>query len=283
MSGGSSNSRTEDGLQFMLNNMSQQQLMQLFGGVAAGGQMGLSSLLGSINRSSGNRNSSSTVPSSGTSTRATSGSTVAATPTNASLPAAPRAPRKANNSSGATQPAGTTPATGGSDTSRVLLSELQNYLAGINTGLFLKFLFISVIQLNYFPGSGSKQNVDLSTSFNVEAINSILSDSDRLTNLRDHLPNTSAVGDDSKDDVKEQLKNTVLSPQFQQALSRFSSALQSGQLGPVVSQFKLNEQAIEAANNGDLEQFIKALENSTVKTEASTDDKTDGENKEPKN
>lgn len=40
----------------------------------------------------------------------------------------------------------------------------------------------------------------------------------------------------------------------------FSSALQSGQLGPVVSQFQLNPEAVAAANSGDLEQFIKALE-----------------------
>lgn len=103
-----------------------------------------------------------------------------------------------------------------------------------------------------------------------------------MTSLREHLPNTSTASEATKadEDVKEQLKTTVVSPQFQQALSMFSSALQSGQLGPVVSQFKLNDQAIEAANNGDLEQFIKALEGSTVKTE---DDKAEEENKEPKN
>lgn len=58
------------------------------------------------------------------------------------------------------------------------------------------------------------------------------------------------------------MKDTIQSPQFQQALSSFSTALQSGQLGPVVSQFQLNSEAIAAANTGDLEQFVKALEKS---------------------
>lgn len=261
-----SSGRTEEGLQYMLNNMSQQQLMQLFGGV---GQVGLSSLLGSINRSSGGRNanSSSLNTSSSTGSRTTSSTAattaVTATPTNTTQPSAPRAPRKTNSSGSDSQ---SKSSAGGSGSSNQLLTELQNYLAGMNTG--------------------SKQNVDLATSFNVEAINSILSDPERVSALKDHLPNTDASEDDKKssDDVKNQLKDTVVSPQFQQALSMFSSALQSGQLGPVVSQFKLNDQAIEAANNGDLEQFIKALENASIKSsEPSPKSKSDDENDDTKN
>lgn len=70
-----------------------------------------------------------------------------------------------------------------------------------------------------------------------------------------HLPSI-----ETTDNAKKQLKDTIQSPQFQQALSSFSTALQSGQLGPVVSQFQLNSEAIAAANTGDLEQFVKALE-----------------------
>lgn len=70
-----------------------------------------------------------------------------------------------------------------------------------------------------------------------------------------HLPSI-----ETSDNAKKQLKDTIQSPQFQQALSSFSTALQSGQLGPVVSQFQLNSEAIAAANTGDLEQFVKALE-----------------------
>lgn len=257
-SGGSGGARGEGSdLQYMLNNMSQQQLMQLFGGV---GQMGgLSSLLGSINRTGSNRNSSST-PTSARSAAA-AGATAVVTPANTTQPATPRAPKKDKNSSGDSSDTTTSAALPAlpempSDTSRVLLSELQNYLAGINTG-----------------ASGSKHNVDLSTSLNSESINSILSDPERLTALSAHLPNIDEEGKPLEAGVvKQQLKDTLASPQFQQALSMFSNALQSGQLGPVVSQFKLNDDAVSAANSGDLEQFVKALEKASIKDSSAKDD-----------
>lgn len=267
--GGSGSGRQEGSdLQYMLNNMSQQQLMQLFGGV---GQMGgLSSLLGSLNRPSGGsssaRNTSATTPSTAARSTASSGATAVQTPANANQPTTPKAPKKGSNSGGSTEP--TTPAgTAPSETSRVLLSELQNYLAGMNTG------------------GGSKHNVDLSTSLNSESINSVLSDPDRLQNLQAHLPNISETDDEKQLDtntIKQQLKDTLASPQFQQALSMFSNALQSGQLGPVVSQFKLSDDAVVAANSGDLEQFVKALEKTTIKdsSEKSNEKNTDEEKKD---
>lgn len=245
-SGGSGGNREGSDLQYMLNNMSQQQLMQLFGGV---GQMGgLSSLLGSINRTGGSTRNATATPA----TRAATGGTTAIqTPVNTTQPATPRAPRKETTSGETTEPS--TPATPVSaDASRVLLSELQNYLAGINTGAA--------------GGSGSKHNVDLSTSLNSESINSILSDPERLEALQAHLPSIDDEGKPTDPNaVKQQLKDTLASPQFQQALSMFSNALQSGQLGPVVSQFKLSDDAVNAANSGDLEQFVKALEKASIK------------------
>lgn len=251
-SGGGGSGTREGGsdLQYMLNNMSQQQLMQLFGGV---GQMGgLSSLLGSINRtSSGGRTGAGTTPSATRSATATTGAITVQTPVNTNQPATPRAPRKEPNSGSGDSTEASTPAgAGNTDASRVLLSELQSYLAGINAG----------------GASGSKHNVDLSTSLTSESINSILSDPERLEALQQHLP---TVDDDGKplepNAVKQQLKDTLASPQFQQALSMFSNALQSGQLGPVVSQFKLSDDAVLAANSGDLEQFVKALEKASIK------------------
>lgn len=266
-SGGSGGTRGEGSdLQYMLNNMSQQQLMQLFGGV---GQMGgLSSLLGSINRNSGgsNRNTSST-PASGT--RAATGATALQTPVNTTQPETPRAPRKETNSGESTESSTPAAAAGNTDASRVLLSELQNYLAGINTG-------------GAGGASGSKHNVDLSTSLNSESINSILSDPERLEALQAHLPSIDDEGKPTDPNaVKQQLKDTLASPQFQQALSMFSNALQSGQLGPVVSQFKLSDDAVNAANSGDLEQFVKALEKASIKDKESSakdDEKDDSKN-----
>lgn len=260
-SGGNGGTRGEGSdLQYMLNNMSQQQLMQLFGGV---GQMGgLSSLLGSINRTgAGGARTTSTPAAAARSTT----SAAVTTPANTTQPATPRAPRKENNSGETTE--SNPPATpGNTDASRVLLSELQNYLAGINTG-----------------ASGSRHNVDLSTSLNSESINSILSEPERLEALQAHLPN---IDEDGKpldpNTIKQQLKDTLASPQFQQALSMFSNALQSGQLGPVVSQFKLSDDAVEAANSGDLEQFVKALEKASIKDPSAKDDKSSDKKAEPK-
>lgn len=143
-------------------------------------------------------------------------------------------------------------ATGGGAPSRNLLSELQNYLTGLKT--------------TEGGASGSGRNVDLSTAINAEAVNSIVSDTGRTETLLAHLPTI-----ESSDNSKKQLKDTISSPQFQQALSMFSSALQSGQLGPVVSQFELSPDAVAAANSGDLEQFVKALEktNATAKKDDS--------------
>lgn len=262
--GGGSGNREGSDLQYMLNNMSQQQLMQLFGGV---GQMGgLSSLLGSLNRTSGSNRNSSSIPSSGTRSSTAAAAAVAAaavsTPANTTQPATPRAPQKEPNSTESSTPA---TAGGSTDASRVLLSELQNYLAGINTG---------------GAAGGSKQNVDLSTSLNSESINSILSDPERLEALSAHLPGVDEEGKPTDPNVvKQQLKDTLSSPQFQQALSMFSSALQSGQLGPVVSQFKLSDDAVSAANSGDLEQFVKALEKASIK-ESSAKDKEEGDGDE---
>lgn len=53
----------------------------------------------------------------------------------------------------------------------------------------------------------------------------------------------------------------------------FSSALQSGQLGPVVSQFQLNDDAVAAAASGDLEQFVKALEKNAKEIVAKASEK----------
>jgi len=266
--GGNGGTRGEGSdLQYMLNNMSQQQLMQLFGGV---GQMGgLSSLLGSINRTGGSRTSTTTPATAARSTTATAGAAaVTTTPANSTQPATPRAPKKDNNTSGESTESSPPAAVPNPESSRVLLSELQNYLAGINTG-----------------ASGSRQNVDLSTSLTSDSINSVLSDPERLEALQAHLPNIDEEGKPmDPNTVKQQLKDTLASPQFQQALSMFSNALQSGQLGPVVSQFKLSDAAVAAANTGDLEQFVKALEKTSIKDPSAKEDEEMEEDKkdEPK-
>lgn len=263
----SSRAGESNDLQYMLNNMSQMQLMQLFGGV---GQMGgLSNLLGSIHRPSDSARTSartsttSTPPTSATpaTTAVTSAVTSAATPetpSNAIPVTTPSAPRK--NDTGKKD-----------EVSKVLLSELQSFLSGLKTS-------------DGAGGSSSSngRNIDLSTAVNAETV-SFLTDAERTENLLAHLPNI-----DSNDTTKQQLRETISSPQFQQALSMFSSALQSGQLGPVVSQFQLNDEAVAAATTGDLEQFVKALEKNAKEivakaTEKEQEKKDDAAMEEDKN
>lgn len=50
--------------------------------------------------------------------------------------------------------------------------------------------------------------------------------------------------------TEEELRSTARSPHFRQAMSSFSSALASGQLGSLLAQFGLPEAAQAAANKG---------------------------------
>lgn len=249
-SGGGAGGREGSDVQYLLNNMSQQQLMSLFNAPIGD----LSSLLGTINRSgtsSSNRTATATPLTRGA---AAAAATAVQTPANTVQPSTPKAPKKEKISEGSTSEAT-------SDSSRVLLSELQNYLSGINTG----------------ASAAPKHHVDLTASINSSTnFDSILSGPE-LDRLSAHLP---IIDEDGKSlDVfskKQQLKDTLASAQFQQALSMFSTALQSGQMGPVVSQFKLGDDAVSAAFSGNLELFVKALEKTAVKE---TDDEKKEESK----
>ncbi len=68
---------------------------------------------------------------------------------------------------------------------------------------------------------------------------------------------------------------TVQSPQFQQALSLFSSAFQSGQLAPLIREFSLGDEAVAAATEGDLDAFTKALQKKEGKKEDKKDEPED--------
>ncbi|XP_017003399.1 proteasomal ubiquitin receptor ADRM1 homolog isoform X2 [Drosophila takahashii] len=215
--GGGSN---DGDLQYMLNNMSQQQLMQLFGGV---GQMGgLSSLLGQMNsRTPSSRNTSSS---------GGGGASALQTPENVSVPRTPTAPSKSGSSRS---------------------SSNVNSQAGEAAG--------SAGSSVDADASGRSLNIDLSTALSgAEAINQLIADPERVKSLIVHLPES----EDADEDRKQQIKDHITSPQFQQALAQFSNALQSAQLGPVVKQFELSNEAVAAAFSGNLEDFVRALEKS---------------------
>ncbi|XP_017778898.1 PREDICTED: proteasomal ubiquitin receptor ADRM1-like isoform X2 [Nicrophorus vespilloides] len=224
------NNAADQDLQSLLNNMSQSQLMQLLGG----GQMGgLSSLLGTISRPStgGSARTSSTTnppvithhtePKTPTTTSTNSGNFN--TPQNAPIPAVtPSAPKV------------TAPKGSNSDVTPIQLADLQNYLQGISP-------------------AGTTQPDQSATALNSDALSPIMSNAEALEQLQNHLPAIDG-------NTQEQLRSTLQSPQFQQAVSQFSSALESGQLGPVVSQLVANPEAVAAANQGNMQEFVKALE-----------------------
>lgn len=88
--------------------------------------------------------------------------------------------------------------------------------------------------------------VDLSSSVNLEVLRPLLTNESFMEKVREMLP---ATGSDSTQTL-EAFTSTIQSPQFQQALSSFCAALQSGQLGPLIQQFGLPEDCVVAATAG---------------------------------
>lgn len=119
------------------------------------------------------------------------------------------------------------------------------------------------------PKSGAviKGMIDLTNalSSSPDLINSLISDDERVKKLSTHLPDNHDDTSKSTSSIKTNIKHTINSPQFHQAMSLFTNALQSGQLGPLVQQFDVSPDAVAAANTGDIEQFFKALEKKGTK------------------
>ena len=231
--------------------MNQQQLMNLFGGSLGGsgggsGGMGeLAALLGQSGRQRSHAraaaaaaaaaSSSSTTSSSSSATRSTpapSSTTTAAatTTTTAATTASPAATAPATS---------TTTATSGAN---IQLSDLQNILSGLGT-----------------PGGSqgaSGPPVDLAAGLTAEAMRPLLSNPDFVKRMKELLP----AEHQGEADLGEEIRGTVSSPQFQQALSLFSSAFQSAQLAPLIREFDLGDEAVAAATAGDMEAFVKALQ-----------------------
>ena len=85
--------------------------------------------------------------------------------------------------------------------------------------------------------------VDLSTALTGETLGPLLQNQEFLDKVKEFLP----AGEEGKEVTLSDLSGTVQSPQFQQAVSMFSMALSSGQLGPLIREFGLGEDAANAA------------------------------------
>nr|KAG5710787.1 hypothetical protein BaRGS_026938 [Batillaria attramentaria] len=112
-------------------------------------------------------------------------------------------------------------------------------------------------------------HIDLAKALNPEAMLPILANPEVQERLIPYLPEGETLPK-----TVDELRNTVSSPQFQQALTSFSAALQSGQIGPLMNQFGLGEDVANAAAQGDMEAFVKAMQEATnKKDEDKGDDK----------
>lgn len=219
-------------LQGLLGNLDQQQLLQLLSGYGGlGGHGGLSSAGSSI-----------------------SAPTAASpTPTRVQSSPGPRSTSSASSSGTTTpRPATATPSVPPAPQSRptqprhaVQLTDLQNILSNIQ-----------VPAEN--AEQASQENVDLSSVFTPDSIMPLLSDPEFREQLAPFLP----AGEELPQSPTE-LSNTLRSPQFQQALGMFSSALQSGQLGPLMGQFGFNDEVMGAARRGDMVGFVRAVQDSS--------------------
>ncbi|KTF90945.1 hypothetical protein cypCar_00013349 [Cyprinus carpio] len=141
-----------------------------------------------------------------------------------------------------------------SSTQPIQLSDLQSILATMNVPAMAA------------EGPG----VDLASVLTPDVMAPILANPEVQQRLLPYLPSGESLPQSA-----EEIQNTLTSPQFQQAMSMFSSALASGQLGPLMNQFDLPSEAVDAANKGDVEAFAKAMEGRDGKTD-------DGESKDKK-
>lgn len=257
----------EGGLQNLLGNMSHNQLMQLIGPTGLGG-LGLGALAGpglaNLLGSGGPATSSSSSSSRSQSAAATPSSGGASRLSSSQAPTTPVAPAASASSSTGVAPSTpasaqtpVVPASVGSPSSHqpIQLSDLQSILATMNV-----------------PASAAGQgaSVDLASVCTPEMMAPILTNAEVQQRLLPFLPSGESLPQSA-----EEIQNTLNSPQFQQSMSMFSSALASGQLGPLMSQFGLPAEAVDAANRGDVEAFARAMQGSKGDSKEKKEDDED--------
>uniref|UniRef100_A0A673XU92 ADRM1 26S proteasome ubiquitin receptor n=1 Tax=Salmo trutta TaxID=8032 RepID=A0A673XU92_SALTR len=239
----------EGGLQSLLGNMSHNQLMQLIGPTGLGGLDGLFYIyykLVSLFLFPLSPSQSPAVTPTSTSAATRLGSSQVPT-----TPITPSATSVASPMASPTIPVAPSIAAGAaSPTQPIQLSDLQSILATMNV-----------------PAAG--QGVDLASVVTPEIMAPILANAEVQERLLPFLPSGESLPQST-----DELHNTLTSPQFQQAMSLFSSALASGQLGPLMNQFGLPTEAVDAANKGDVEAFAKAME-----TDSKSDHEDDAKDK----
>ncbi|XP_013134966.1 PREDICTED: proteasomal ubiquitin receptor ADRM1 isoform X2 [Papilio polytes] len=280
--GGGGGGAQDGELQNLLNNMSQQQLMQLFGGVGQIG--GLSSLLGTM----GNNSSSS---GSGGSTRASGGSSAssrggsaprtsepASTPAPASAAASAPAPAPAAPARAVPRrdpaPAATPPNTASATQPRsgqIFLSDLQRYFSALGTAppdAAGAGGAAGAEGVAGSPGAGGNR-LELGPALASSDVVATASEPRNAQRLAPHLPATGAAPDAAAGAGAATAAASAAAKAHDDAANQFSAALASGQMGPVMNQFGLPGEVTSAASTGDMQAFFKALENTSNASDSS--------------
>lgn len=189
--------------------------------------------------------------SSGSRQRSNAGNTSSSTTTAAATTASTTTTTSATTATSATK-------SSDSSSANIRLSDLQNVLSGLPSA-----------------GGSSGPNVDLSSGLSTEVLQPLLENPEFVRKMKELLPEE----EQAQDDATGQVRGTLQSPQFRQALGMFSSGLQTGQLAPLIREFNLGQAAIDAATKGDMEAFVKALQNNkkSPTTESAGDKKTEGD------
>ncbi|CAM4757452.1 unnamed protein product [Rotaria magnacalcarata] len=200
----------------------------------------------------GTTSTSSNRPSGSSSKPRNAGTSSSTAPAAATAPAAPKS-------------AATTGSVGTPKSGAIQLSALSNILANLSDR--------STAQEATGAASANKPAIDLYDIMTTENLIPILSNKDVQESLRAHLPEGSTITGSEKE-----LRDSIQSPQFRQAVGSFSVALQTGQLGPVLAQFGLPDEAITAANEGDIQAFAQAMEKHFKKSNEETEEKKSTDN-----
>jgi len=247
---GLGDSRVNADLQSLLGNMSQQQLMQILasGGLSFGALPGLLGNSSSRPSTGGSLSGSNPTSASGSRSAApeavTSSAAATTTTTTSSAASATTTATTPTTAAGATSTA--TRTTSASGANPIRLTDLQSILSSMNLP----------------PGATAEGPVDLAGVITPENMAPIISNPAANQDLLPHLPQGEGL-----ERTPEELRQTLGSPQFQQAMGTFQAALQSGQLGPLMGQFGMPSDVSAAAAQGNVEAFMQAMEQDENKEE----------------
>lgn len=247
---------SESEMQALISNMSQSQLMQLIGGMSDLGSASglLSHLTQQIGGLGGRNGSGSTTNVSGTANNTSTSSE--------SKPAT--VPPAATTNATASSPTATTPATAVPKVEGKSGTSASKPPASASQAVPIQLQDLQKILSNITPSASA---VDLSMSVNGELIRRITSCPSTVKKLAPLLPGFGGPevslpkpSSEEEGTCKREVEETLLSPQFQNALSAFCGAFPTGQLAPLVSQFGMGSEAVNAAQSGNLEAFLNAIQ-----------------------